>query len=557
MLADADLDLLRRVITPQQPCGPPDAAQITGSIDLLRLLYDPTNRIHRHAESSGAPYVIGRKGAGKTAFVTAPRLHNEVIAVELPTADIYQGVFAVVTSLMRRELQLYPEHTARLWRHLTWSAVLAAIARRPRQRRAAYRRVRDFAQSLGNGMAPPADAGAAVSQYLRRLRTMLDALDHLGSVGELLNSVEGNGLTMAEAISAGSDVLAAQPERYVVIVDSLERYSGELPTTEYQQVERISFEGLFRFIGGDGTLANRAFDIRFAFPAEMWQVLAKVSSNPVKDFHSTVIAHWSSRELITLVGTRLAIYCHLHHPGLLERLDLPDDHPGDLSYAESRRLIDAMLPAEVVNAFGGREDSVGFLLRHTQLLPRHLIAILNQVFEAHTVDPRAPFPVSGIAVVEGVRRGQAAIVGDIIAAYNRVHPHADLCCERILPNVGLVVEESELHRLYNQRGIRKATGLDYQDMRRVLIEIGCLGRVVEVDSTARYVVGEFEYTRPGSLHVAESEPLCVHPLFGEVYSCRHSSSRRSQLTAEERRAVRPVYPVGSDPDAARDYRDYL
>jgi hypothetical protein len=555
MLADADYGLLRRVITPQQPCGPPDAAQFTGSIDLLRLLYDPTNRIHRHAESSGAPYVIGRKGAGKTAFVTAPRLHHDVIAVDLPTADIYQGVFAVVTSLMRRELQLYPEHTARLWRHLAWSAVLAAIARGPQQRRAAFRRVRDFAQSLGSGTAPPIDAGAAVSQYLRRLRTLIGAIDQPGSVGELLNSVECNGLTMAEAIQAGTEVLAATPERYVVIVDSLERYSGELPTTEYQQVERISFEGLFRFIGGDGTLPTRAFDIRFAFPAEMWQVLAKVSSNPVKDFHSTVIAHWSSRELITLVGTRLAIYCHLHHPGLLELLDLPDDRPGHLGYADSRRLIDAVLPAEVINAFGGREDSVAYLLRHTQLLPRHLIAILNQVFEAHTVDPRAPFPVSGMAVIEGVRRGQTAIVGDIIAAYIRVHPHAGVCCERILPNVGLVVDESELHRLYNRQGVRKASGLEYQEMRRLLIEIGCLGRVVEIDSTARYVVGEFEYTRPGSMHVAESEPLCVHPLFGEVYSCRHSSSRRSQLSAQERRAVRPVYPVGSDPEATRDYRD--
>jgi len=451
MLADADLDLLRRVITPQQPCGPPDAAQFTGSVALLRLLYDPTNRIHRHAEGTGAPYVIGRKGAGKTAFVTAPRLHDEVVAVELPTADIYQGVFGIVTSLMRRELHLYPEHTARLWRHVAWSAVLAAIAQGPQERRAAYRRVRDFAQSLGNGSAPPPDAGAAVSQYLRRLRVLIDSLDHLGGVGELLNSVEANGLTMAEAIEAGSAVLAERPERYVVIVDSLERYSGELPTTEYQQVERISFEGLFRFIGGDGTLPTRAFDIRFAFPAEMWQVLARVSSNPVKDFHSTVIAHWSSRELITLVGTRLAIYCHLHQPDLLEELELPED-PAEMSYVEGRQLIDAVLPAEVINAFGGREDAVAFLLRHTQLLPRHLIALLNQVFEAHAVDPRAPFPVSRLAVLEGVRRAQSAIVGDIIAAYGRVHPHADECCARILPNVGLVVDESQLHRLYNQRG---------------------------------------------------------------------------------------------------------
>lgn len=557
MLADRDLHLLRKVITPQQPCGPPDAAQFTASTDLLRLLYDPSNRIHRHAESTGAPYVIGRKGAGKTAFVTAPKLHEDVVTVELPTADVYQGVFGVVDRIMQREPQVYPEHTARLWRHLTWAAVLCALARGPRLRSAAFRRVREFSQSLGNGTdQPPSDAGAAVSQYLRRLRTMIDAVDHFGGVGELLNSVSGNGLTITEAIDAGEQVLQASRRRYVVIVDSLERYSGELPTTDYQHVERSSFEGLFRFIGGDGTMPTRSFDIRFAFPAELWPVFERVSSNPVKDFNNTVIAHWSARELITLVGTRLAIYCDLHRPSLLDELELPNDRPGELTYQQCRRLIDAVLPAEVVNPFGGREDSVAYLLRHTQLLPRHLIAILNRVFEAqHAIDPREPLVTSGLAVVEGVRRGQASIVGDIIAAYQRVHPAAQVCCERILPNVGLVVDESVLHKQYNQQGIRKTTGLDYSEMRRLLVEIGCLGRVVETDSTSRYVVGEFEYTRPGSLHVGETEKLCLHPLFAEKFNCEHSSSRLRQLSPEERRSVRPVYPVGSDPDEAHDYRD--
>lgn len=556
MLGDHDMALLRRVITPQQPFGPPDAAQFTASTELLRLLYDPANRIHRHAESTGAPYVIGRKGAGKTAFVTAPKLHHEVIAVELPSADVYQGVFGVVSSIMRRETQLFPEHTARIWRHLTWAAVLAALARGPKLRSQAFRRIRTFMQSFGTHDQPPADAGSAVSRYLQRLRTVVDTVDQFGGVGELLNSVEGNGVTISEAIAAGEHVLGAIDSRYVVIVDSLERYSGELPTTEYQHVERSCFEGLFRFVGGDGTMPTRSFDIRFAFPAELWPVLERVSSNPGKDFDSAVIAHWSARELIALVGTRLAIFCHLHRPSVLADLGLPQEEPGELSYEQCRRLIDAALPAEVVNAYGRREDAMAYLLRHTQLLPRHLITIFNRVFEAqYALDPRSPFRVSAIAVVEGVRRGETGIVGDITAAYQRVHPYAHSCCERLLPNLGLVVDESELHRLYNQRGIRKVTGLDYAEMRRLLIEIGCLGRVVESDSTSRYVVGEFEYTRPGSMHVGEAEALCLHPLFAEVYNCRHSSSRRSQLAREDQQSLRPVYPVGSDPDALIDYRD--
>jgi hypothetical protein len=549
------LPALREVITRQQPFGPPDAAQFTSSTELLRLLYDPTNRTHQQAESSGAPYVIGRKGAGKTAFVMAPKLDAKVIPVELPSADMYQGVFDAVGRLLGSGVRMFPEHTARLWRHLVWCAVLAVLARDKRRRTVPHRIVREFAGSLGNGSAP-LDGETAVSAYLRRLNTVIDSGAAVGGVGDLLNSVSGNGWSIVQAIEAGTKILAEGPCRYVLIVDSLEHYIGDLPTTDYQQAERVAFEGLFRFIGGDGTVPDRAFDIRFAFPAELWTVLEKVSANPIKDFHRRVIAHWSARELITLVGNRLSIYCGLHQPDLVDdELDAPI---GALGFDEARSLIERVLPERITNGYGGQEDTVAFLVRHTQLLPRHLITILNSVWEAQWAhDPGAPLPVKPIAVVEGVHRGEQEIVRDVLASFAPVHPHGRLCCERALPNLGNVVAEGELHRAYNQTGIRKETGLEFRQFVRCLIEIGCLGRVIDAKSTSRYVVGEFEYTRAGSLHVGADEQFCIHPVFAEAFDGLHATGRRARFPMDERRSIRPVYPVGSDPNDPRDYRDEL
>src|SRR6266508_1552032 len=140
---------LSRVITRQQPFGPPDAAQFTSSTELMRVLYDPSNRTHQQAESSGAPYVIGRKGAGKTAFVTAPKLDAGAVPVELPSADVYQGVFDVVSDLLYRGTRMFPEHTARLWRHLAWCAVLCELVRHDQAPDAETSRVvREFCESL-------------------------------------------------------------------------------------------------------------------------------------------------------------------------------------------------------------------------------------------------------------------------------------------------------------------------------------------------------------------------------------------------------------------------
>jgi hypothetical protein len=570
------LPQLVAVITRQQPFGPPDAAQFTSSTELLRLLYDPSNRTHQQAESSGAPYVIGRKGAGKTAFVTAPKLDADAVPVELPSADVYQGVFDLVSGLVYGGTRMFPEHTALLWRHLAWSAVLARLARSgsgPGGTGAggagtgapgeadAHRIVHEFTASLGEG-AVPTDAHAAVSAYLRRLAVVL-ADKPTGGLGDLLNSVSGNGWSIVQAIDAGTRILRAQTARYVLIVDSLEHYLGDLPTTDYQQAERVAFEGLFRFVGGDGTQPDRVFDIRFAFPAEMWTVLEKVSANPIKDFHRRVLVHWSARELITLIGNRLNIYCHLYEPDMAGRAGLlsgaeKDARPAPIGYDDARRLIDLVLPATVTNSFGGQEDTVAYLLRHTQLLPRHLITILNCVWHAQAAhDPGAPVPVKPIAVVEGVRQGEYEIVSDILASFSGVHPTARLCCERVLPNLGNTMTEGELHRVYNQNGIRKDTGLDFRQFVRTLLQIGCLGRVVDTKSTRRYVVGEFEYTRAGSLHIGADELFCLHPVFAEAFDGRHATGRRSQLPADERNAVKPVYPFGSDPDDASDYRDNL
>lgn len=543
---------LRRVLTAEQPFGPPDAAHFTSNVELLRLLYDPDNRIHERAERSGAPFVIGRKGAGKTAFVTAPQLRDGVTAVELPSADMYQGVFDVIRAIMNRSATVFPEHSARLWRHLAWCAVLSTVISMNPRRSDASRTVHDFASSLGGGK-PPSSPELAVSQYLRRLHTMVDQAQQIGGLGELLNDVKGNGLAITDAIAAGKELLAASDKRVVVIVDSLERYTGVLPTDDSPTPERAAFEGLFQFVGKDGTIHDRAFDIRFAFPAELWPLLEKVSANPAKDFDRKVIAHWSARELVRLVGTRLAMYAKLHDEPQLASPHRDGIASTPLDYDDSRTILGRMLPPSVTNGIGGPEDVIAYVMRHTQLLPRHLILILNSIWEVHrSGDPHAALPVSNHAVVDGVRNAESGIVHDVLASYRQVHPSAQLLCERVIPNLRMVFSEGELHRAYNQNGIRKESGLDFRQFLRVMVEIGCIGAEMTGERSSRYVQAEFEYTRPGSLFIGADARLCLHPVFAEVYNCLDSTTR---LGPGRRHDTKPVYPYGSDPTTSLDYRD--
>jgi hypothetical protein len=109
----------------------------------------------------------------------------------------------------------------------------------------------------------------------------------------------------------------------------------------------------------------------------------------------------------------------------------------------------------------------------------------------------------------------------------------------VIPELGVAFSEGQLHRTYNQTGIRKATGLEYFDFKEMLLEIGCLGRVL--GHTDRYTEGEFDYTLPTPLFPATADDLCLHPLFSWLFQAKQEpvTGRNSPL---------PVYPYGADPD---------
>jgi hypothetical protein len=543
---------LRQVLSDEQPFGPSDAALYTSMPDAHRVLYDSDNRIHQRAASNGAPFVIGRKGSGKTAFVMAPKLSDDVVALELPGADIYSGVFGAVRAIAARSEQMYTEQSATLWRHACWSAVLQMLASEiPAKSKGPERVVREFMHSLGSGRVPAAPEHA-ISCYLRRLHARIGDVGQLSGVAELLDGVEGDGHSIREAIEAGQAILSSAAYRLVVIVDSLERYSGPLPSRHVESVERTAFEGLFHFIGREGSRPDRPFDIRFAFPGELWPILERISTTPAKDFGRKVVAYWSARELIQMAGSRLALYSLAHGLGLWT--GGAANHYQPLSYAEARQVLRRLLPATVTNGLGIAEDSIAYLMRHTQLLPRHVILLLNSIWEVHRASGSDELPVSNRAVVEGVRLAEIVIADDIAASYSSVHPLAHECCEKIIPNIRMSLTESELHQAYNRGGVKKLTGMDLDACRRMLAEIGCIGREIPGGETTRYVSGEFEYTVPGTLGIGSDDRMTLHPVFAEVYGCIDAKNGERSDSAGGT-MTKAIYPYGSDPDAEGDYRD--
>src|SRR4051812_36145307 len=96
MAANRDREVrshLREVLTLDEPLGPHFTEPLLqGPIDVFEKLYDRHNRIHADVETEGPPYIIGRKGSGKTAFLVGSPLLTDADVVLVRSEDIYADI---------------------------------------------------------------------------------------------------------------------------------------------------------------------------------------------------------------------------------------------------------------------------------------------------------------------------------------------------------------------------------------------------------------------------------------------------------------------------------
>jgi serine/threonine protein kinase/DNA-binding SARP family transcriptional activator len=513
-------------ITEEMPFGPIAMDEIS-TPEVYEALYDADNRIHREIMRRRPSFIVGRRGAGKTALMRVPILDPHNLLIEFTSADLFAQVLSCVTTLEARGASVFVKHVSDLWDGVIWSGLCLAVLQRVDIHAAARAdafTVQRYVAGLGGPGLPSIDAAGAA--FCRAVAAAGD-----GAPPSLESTTIG-GVSPTEAKEACRRILDAASLNPVVLIDSMEDLHTELTTLSR------GLAGLCGLVGHADRSARPECDFRLCYPSELWVKLADFAANPLKDAENHITLHWHAKELVKMAGNRLAIYLRLHHPQVLVRLfERRSYNPA--SYDDAKRVLAGVLPPKVRNALGGNEATMAYVMRHTQLLPRHLLWILNGVMRRNRELGGEPTIVSPEAVVDGVRRVEELLVAEVFSAYSVVHPAAREVCRRALPELPFSFTDGDLHRTYNRTGIAKKTGLGYFDFKELLVEIGAVGRVL--GRTERYVEGEFDYTMPTPLYPAHEDALCLHPVFARVFQARPQRGSDGDEPL-------PVYPFGSDPD---------
>lgn len=515
----SELSLLHDYISKDEPFGPIDVGDV--DVEARKLLFDKQNRIYRSFRDRPS-IIMGRRGSGKTSYLHSAHFDDRYSdRIEISTADLLTEIDSVVQALNGNSV--FTETMAKLWEKTLWTCALAQIGKDSLTHAAEIRIVDEYLKSIN--INHDDSLGAVIGKLAGIYRSAVEANPQSG-LSKILNQFDQGNFEGAKSVIAAR--CRASGKRIVILLDSLEDFHLDIVS-----VER-AMQGLLKCVGAMNN-PREVLDVRLCLPTELSGKVSGLSSNAIKDFNRQVKLEWTPKELISIGAQRLMYYLGIHYPHLLKGRSPFDE----LSREESHGLFRVALPERITNQRGGKEDAIAYILRHTQLLPRQFLIILNSIFKrSNATQALNPFPVQEKKIVYGIRQVEERIVTEIFGAFKMIHPTAEDVCKLCLPQLGHVFSTGTLRQVFNRHGKIAFRGGEFNEFRQMLIDIGAVGKVVPGLPSDVYTKGKFKYTVGHELTVSYDEPLCLHPLFSGIYSTDGNDER-------------PVYPDGSgmgDPD---------
>jgi hypothetical protein len=518
------LNTVRPYITRDEPFGPIDSIDIdSNDLNALKLLFEQHNWTYKNLRNRPS-IIIGRRGSGKTYYLRSVFFDKQYdFYTEIRTARVLGNMTRVIQRMTKDAV--FPEMVSELWETVLWIGVFAEIRKHSLLTDDELYAVNTYLEDVKVRGSDDVDG------VLWSLAAMLDeVLDEnpKGGASKILKGLDRINFDYVKPI-----VLKAferSKKTFVILMDSLDDFQLDIDS-----VDR-SLQGLLKLVGSMNKPRD-IVDIRFCLPAEIYHRFIKISSNPNKDFRRALKLQWTAAELVLLGAQRLMFYLALYYQDFLKAI-----FPLDLTKrADALTLFQAVLPEKITNQAGFQEETMSYVLRHTQLLPRHFLILLNSIFKNHDVTQQSPpFPINEDRIINGIRQVEEFMVGEIFVAFKPTYPTAEETCKRCLPELGHKFTMGDLHRVFTRHGKAVFGSDNLFDFQRMLLEIGAIGRVIPGKEKDIYIKGNFEYTVSHEMILSQDDELCVHPLFSGIF---HGNGKD-----------RPVYPYGSVLDD-EDYRE--
>lgn len=557
-ISEKDRKQLREeILTSKNPLGAP-FLELYGNQDqrLFQYLFDGHSPYLYERFGERPSIIVGRKGSGKTTYLNNIQFKENVTGVPIRTWAIMDEVTEVIGEMIGQGIDVRAERASYIWQWLFLNAAILTSYDMIEKNS-----INELAKNLP--ISEYRDVGiSAITSFLKEKVKQWAKLGKNADIASASFVLEDKSAAIDKLERELSSYLAVKKRIIVILLDNEENFlSNPKPKGQEDAIRTArgaAISGLLNYCGRANEGAVNV-QVRYCIPAEQFHAFKEFSETTGKDFSNLHLLHWSVGELLSMIAHRYLLYLYVwkEKRGELEdpyqKLSKFDIYSRDGALDFFRHI----LPDSVENGRGIPEQSLTYILRHFQVLPRQMITLFNGIVSLTIRENGCLSAIEKSVVVRAVQSREASMAEEIIKAYKGRYPEASQIVKKVLPNIPLVFDYSDVRRFYDgsefiNKGkdvlasLRGEVEVSPDRFERCLVETGIIGRVIDRPGRNRvgYINAEFEYSMPSTLDLCEEDQLVIHPIF---------SGQRSKAAIDQfGPSIVGVYPHDADPEEQLD-----
>jgi len=445
---------------------------------------------------------IGRRGSGKTSLAHYFTFQNELKnarCIDVDEPRVYELVLARIAERAANASEVAMPRVVAIWDFLLWSLIFDEMAEED-----------ELIKSARLMTSQEKTASSLIRDILKHILAMF-LRDETGELSDELEEFLISG-PFQDARKRAMKLASRRP--VIVAVDSLEKYSVDNRPMMCATAALVESASTF-----NQRYACSGVHIKVFISSEVFPHLEESEiSNPSKYVRHPVYLHWRPKDLMRLASWRLNEYLRSH-------AEHQEHYAADVDWDDSEDVFEKVwLPRfgrRLTNGLGLSEATFPYVLRHTQLRPRQFVILCNAI--ADLAAKTGEFPTfSAEQIVRAVRKQELHLAGEVLNSYSKVYPNVGNII-RAIERFPMVFPANELDRAAPSTASEWPAG-EYSPyrFRRILSELGIVGRVRSWNRPSSIIEADFEYAVEDRLTLPHRDECVVHPMFFEKLGIKKS-----------------------------------
>ncbi|MBL0341199.1 MAG: hypothetical protein IPP71_09855 [Bacteroidetes bacterium] len=452
--------------------------------------------------------IIGRRGSGKTSLSQYFTFQKDKslkgsICIDVDEPNLYQHILKKISRMASGNKEIALPRIVKIWEYLIWALIFEEFKEHDEKIQ--------LASYFSYDKVKPS---VVILQLLQKLISRFTKDEH----SELADDFETllTSKIVQEAQERVRKLTSTNP--VIVAIDTLEHYDVNDESMMQATAALVECASKFNTKYLKDNIHLKVFVSAEVFP----HLIENVISNPSKYIRNPVYLNWRPKDLIRLLCWRFYLYLKSSD---LNNLQLDDDIDWNQFKDVYNKMWVPYFKENVENCIGIQEKTFPYVLRHTQMRPRQLIILCNEIGEEAM--RLGSFPLfTNEVIVNSVTKIESILANEVINSYKSVYENVSKIVDALVSKP-IMFKGKLLDKIAPETASAWPPNT-YSPLkfRQLVAELGIVGRVREYKEDSGIVLADFEYTMHDRLPLQPNDDCVIHPMFFRRLNTKNTNRLR-------------------------------